>query len=429
MVQQLEHLISHFKHRYKDIAFGLVLSLTFMPSLMVYVNGQVVNYTSYGLPKVFILLFMSYVLFTFRFRYPKSSLHIALWVTFSVVSLWFNVVGFYSLSLFFGIGTLILWSASCNDKREYKKTIGFLFVLFLILVPFISNMLIQHFRHLSMIIVDELLQLVQVPFERASTLYTLSNMKIGIWERCSGYSTFRVFLIVLSFMFLVQRKYIKMLLYAPVLAVVLGISCNVLRIFIHLVFSYERGEELSSFTHELIGITIFAIVSIVAIYFLSKNFRYFPSKNRLAHEVGRLSKSKASLITLFVVTMLVPGLTLLPCRLEKKIEHDYWTKLNRNFEIEHHNYFRERAGGGTWILFEYPIRYCYKYFGWEEGADTGFMYKDTDAVKIGTKYEIGNTVIENRFEAILYKMLRLDLWDAEVKATIVITDLQSEIKY
>ncbi len=417
--------IEYLKLQYKDIVLALLLFLSSIPTLLVYLNGQAVNYTSYGLPKVLVLLFLLYIILTSSFKINRSAKQVFLTVIFILLNGWLYLTGFYSLALFFGIGSLIAWSAFSKEKVDIPQTLGLYFILLIILTPLISNSLIQFFRHLSMMMIDLLLELSGIDFSRNGTLYLIQGFNVEIWERCSGYSTSRVFLILLSLFYFLQRKWLNLYLLSPFVAIGLGIFANVLRIYIHLLFSIEKGEELPAFVHELIGIVIFIMISFVLGYFLMKDnpsFRFIEADDNQGNDMCGF---RTIMLAVIVFLSLSVGLYFIPDRLTKKLDHKYQTGLNHNFNIEHNNVFQEWAGGGVWILFEHPIQYCYQYYGWQEGSKKGVYYRQKDSVKIRTEYNIGGQLFENRFAAVVYKMLRIDLYDQPIQAEIVITELKS----
>ena len=408
------------ENRY-SIFRGVFVSFTFLPALIIFLEGKAVNYTSYGLPKFLLVLFLVFLLIYKPFRFARIGKNFLLPAVFLILYLWLNAVGFYSLSLFFGIGSWITWQSQAQEKPDAKETLALLFLLFLILAPLVSNILIQFFRDLSLVLVDQLLHISQITFTRKAALYQLPPLEIEIWERCSGYSSARIFMIMFGFLFLMQRKYLKMLLTAPILAITCGISGNVIRIYTHLLISIKRGTSLPSYVHEGIGILIFMVIAVVTIYFIRPSSHLFAFPKRELPVAGNVSKRDKYIQISLVFIFLFMGLTLLPGRMEKEIHHRYWVTPNRYFQIEHHNAFVEYAGAGTWILFENPVQYCYQYRGWEKTRTKNLYVKDHDVVSISTVYRIGGKEFTHRFFAVLYKILLIHRWKEPVRAEIVIT--------
>ncbi len=422
MNQVLQFFLEFVKQRYHHLLLAFIISISYFPSLIIYFNDQTSNYTMYGIPKLMILLMILFLMITLSYNISQKNpvRQILLSGLFLFFNLWFYFVGFYELSLLFGMSTLVIWSMVSQSNIDYKKALSLLFLLLIIFFPLISKLFIQTFQSISMYFIDHLLNLSDVSYQRNGTFYLIKGFQVEIWEGCSGYSFSRNYLILLLFIHHLRKKY-QYILPSIIVAIVLGLFTNIIRIYLHILGSNYQGTPLHEWMHDVIGLSIFSVITLIIVYQSFKDRKPLDLIDRSNNQ--RLSISSTSIILLSTIILIATmfQLSIFPDRINKKITHQYVKSLNTQLKTVHHNTFNEWAGGGLWILFEHPIQYCYKYYGWKEGSQRDQYIKQNKKVTINTVYTIDQRKFTSRFQAILYKIYRIDLYNKPIHVEITIT--------
>lgn len=415
--------IAALRENRKGIALGALLFLPLLPSYVMFFLSDHLKYITYGIGRYAMLLFVSWLILTFPRSAPRTAGQLIAVIVSALLASWSQGAGLSGGCVFFGTAALVLWRESSGVKIHWARLLATLAILLGLLLPAMSTHQVYVLRQISLILVDHALQLTGIAFERTGISYFISGSQVGILESCSGSTMTRMFFVLLSALFLFQKRYLFVFFIAPLSAVVLGLTANTLRILIHLALVEKLGK-VSMATHEVIGMGTFSLLILgTGIWLLRKG----PPKStalRTSPAVALTKELKPSRIpwfasiTLLVAAILPSAWFVLSSATNKQIEHQYFSGTTLAGNAMYINHFVEHRGGGGWTLLEHPIEYCAALKGWNIDNRRLNANQNGHVVAIHVDYALGNDMPAMRLPTLLKKWANPALWNAPLDVQV-----------
>ncbi|PUA27557.1 MAG: hypothetical protein B0W54_13410 [Cellvibrio sp. 79] len=196
-----------------------------------------------------------------------------------------------------------------------------LFLLLIFTIP-IWDQLTDPLVNLSGLIVGKLVRLIGLPAVIDSNSIFIPFGEIVIADGCSGLRYLTISLAIAYIISYLNGYSLKRLLLALIIATVIGLAANWLRIFILVIVGYESQMQSSLMSdHEYFGWVLFAIILFPAIY--------FAPVVKPSSAPGSEHKSKPKLVTAIILLSLGPVLnnflivTPVVAPIANEIPHEY----------------------------------------------------------------------------------------------------------
>ncbi|MFH1023243.1 MAG: archaeosortase/exosortase family protein [Planctomycetota bacterium] len=407
------------------ILCGIALFAPLIPAATRYLASSHLQFAPWGASRVLWCGYVLVLLFTFPPGIPRSRGALALVWGAAGVSAWSGAAGFSAWALLSGMIAMLIWRQSAASRR-ISETVAAGFILGIILLPSIGYEGVIWFREGSMALVDVLLKGLGVPFHRTGIMYVLGDTTVMIREECSGFSTMRVFAILGAAYCLATRRFLPAWTIVPVVAGLLGLLCNALRIVTHLLWVHLVGSPVGPRLHEGMGIFWFVLIlaGVVAVELW---------RNKPGSEVGMSMESRtpstrhgwrpvAAAWAGYGVMALAGAWAMMTLPLEKRIEQDYRSEKTILGETVHINRIVEYPGGGGWVLLEHPVEMCLALMGWDVDGARALPGWRGEKIRLVTRYETGGRVFPRRLSAMGWKWADPRLWHQPLRVEVRIVE-------
>jgi len=412
--------------RRPGIFLGVILFLPTMSCLPAYMESAHLNYTPFKLNKVLLLGFLGFLVFHFPYTFPKRIWQFLIIFLVLILSIWTHAAGFSAWALVLGISVLLFWRHFSVFNPNIHQTIAAMMIVSVMVLPTLSSDLAIWLRNISILSVDWIMNHTPIHYQRTGISYFVGEQQISILEKCSGSAITRVFMVLFASFYFYRRKFAKAWMAAPLLAIILGVFCNTLRIITHILLSLFFEKPLDQTIHEAIGILLFIITIFLFLVLQNKGrtpFQFFPDK--VSYCVPP-NKTNSAILCCYLITGLTGALATIHLSASKHMEHEYRIAFMSQLEKVHVNHFTEYQGGGGWILLEHPIEQCLAFQGWDLDDKQMTYNRHGGKIYLKATYRIGNHVFNGRWKAAFQKWADLFLWSAPIHAEISIIETRHQ---
>lgn len=394
---------------------GTILLLPSLPFFIAYFQARHLSYGPYGVTYVLLIAYVALLVFYFPFGVPQRRLYYLLSTLVLVLGYWSCAAGFSVFALFFGIGSLLIWRHGTLNPCKGMQSLVTMLLLGWIIIPGMSGDISLWLRKVSMMGVDSILLALGIGFKRVGISYFLGHEQFSVLEKCSGFSAVRVWMIIFSSLYFLRESYFKALFLAPILAIGLGLVCNILRITGHILCTLGIGQSLSSSAHEWLGMGIFVFFLAIVIWRnISRGWK-FPER-------PILTNFQLNPVLLYFVVGLGAVACVASMNPLKRMDHSF--REYRTFDLDkvYENQFVEYQGAGGWILLEHPLEQCLAFQGWDSETREIELNRKGKALRLEENYQIGEWTGQNRWKAMAYKWAMPSWWEKPLKVEIRVVE-------